>query len=290
MKVRRSLSTISLVSHPTSGMLECNAIPIFAHEKMVLTEENALRKDLARNTYIQQKRSNEGSLLNINYRIMPNWWLEGGTEFAHESYSNRGTSHIKNQRTGLDDIVFTSGYDYTYKKRYGITAYGLVGVPTLRKLSQKDIYGPVLGTRLFSTGAGLEFSYLPFKSVDNTVLLLFQSRCIHFYRREWAPVFSCDELFSPGNQTDLLWAINYKHKKMIYEFGYNITRITNQALVSPEEKIIGSSYTYNGVYAIVSRPINASEPLLISGGSILAHSSYLNALRYSFFVSLAKSF
>ena len=290
MKVRRSLSTASLVSHPTAGMLDLNAIPIFAHEKIYLTSDNLRNKESQNPVFIEQQRNNEGALLNINYHPLKNWWVEAGTEVAHEAYSNTGTSHAKNKRTGCDDIVFTSGYDYTYKHTFGITAYGLAGVPTLRKITQCDMYGPVLGTRLFSTGAGLEFAYLPFKSPDNTVLLLFQARCIHFYTRHWAPVLPCDDKLAPGNQTDLLWAINYKHKKMVYEAGYNLTLHTNQAVITPQETTKGSHYTYNGYYAIVSRPLQTEQPILCSAGAILAHSNYLNALRYSLFFSLATAF
>lgn len=70
-----------------------------------------------------------GSIFNFKYFHRPNWWLELTTAVAKEKLEDKGTHVAKESRTGLDDIVFTGGYNMYPTEKVQVVLYGLGGIP-----------------------------------------------------------------------------------------------------------------------------------------------------------------
>ena len=265
MKIRRVFSGINaFLDYKIQGPFwPLSILPIVYHRKA-----HVVTNLPAANFY--EKRIGGGALVNLRYVPDRRWWLEGTTAIQRESVSTSGTSTLHGARTGLDDIVFAGGYNFFPSEQVQITPYGLVGFPTKYKVTLLDTHGALVGSRFYGLGAGVELSYGFINETQRTFAAICQLRFVHFFTRPWQPILPSGGKIQPGNITDVLFGLRYRHKLTVFEVGYNPTIFTNQALLLPTEKISTATNVRHGVYASLThlskRVKIANKPLAIGVG------------------------
>lgn len=242
MKIR-SIFTLGLEAVRTrKSAVVASAVPIVFTRK-----GDALSTVL--NLNARENRVLFGSLVNVRYIPSRSWWLEATTGFEKEILKVRGTPDFAASRIGVDDIVLSGGYNIFPHKRVQCVFYGLTGFPTRRKVTLEDIQGPLVGTRFFAAGVGSEVSYIFVRKPKTSLVGIFQNRFLHFFERKWEPILPPGGRIEPGNLTDLLFAIKYRIKKLVFDVGYNPTFFTNQALSVPGRTFKDSGFVRHGIFA-----------------------------------------
>jgi hypothetical protein len=199
-----------------------------------------------------EKRRAGGSLINFRYVYDKHWWIEAttGLETDHGTYV--GSDPLKASRTGFDDIVIEAGYRYFWGDRVQLVGYGLVGIPTRRKITRCDRFGPLVGTRLYGLGCGFEQSYSFINESDRTLSFILQERFIHEFNRNWFPILPEGSKIQPGNFTDVLVCLEYRKKTTIFEIDYNPTIFTHQAVILPTQTIKTDTFVRHSGSLVIS--------------------------------------
>lgn len=261
LKVRRVFNMPEVLERMKNKSV-FSAVPIFAARDSHIVNERT-------NVDTCENRKAGGSLFNIRYIPSKHWWGEITTGVIVDSATFNGTDTFHASRTGVDDIVFAGGYRHFIGKKWQFVGYGLMGLPTKRDLNLQDRFGPLVGTRLYNVGFGLEGSYSFINKPERSLAAVVQQRFIHGFTREWSPVLPQGSKLQPGNVTDLLFTLQYRERRTIVEGGYNATFYTNQATIYPTETRDVGSFIRHSVFASVSHIIRDglwNKPLVLGLG------------------------
>lgn len=224
MKIRRIFDAGALLEKERKSRVVVTALPIFYQRHRFFDDH-----DLG--VRVREKSISGGALLNVRYLPSKFWWLEGTTGIESEHTKAHGTFTSDASRFGFDDIVFSAGHNSFIGKKAQFVVYGLASFPTRWKVCADEVFNTLVGTRFFSAGLGLEFSYRFLKTCNASWVAIVQGRFDHFFKRHWSPILPPDAYIQPGNMSDLLFAIQYLRKRTVFELGYNSTWFTNQAVI-----------------------------------------------------------
>ncbi len=241
---------------------------------IVYKRDRHIVNDILVPTDICENRLTDGAILNLRYIRSKNWWLEAttGIETEHVRSDSKisPASSFKTSKTGLDDIVFSGGYNFFPTQDLQIDLYALTGFPTNRKITLFDAQDPLVGTRFYSLGVGSEFSYSFINQEKRNVIFVFQNRFIHFFNRYFYPVLPVGAKIQPGNVTDLLFTLEYRFKFNLLEAGYNPTFFSNQAILLPTREIKSHWFVRNSFYAnfnhLFKRCPGINVPIVLGAG------------------------
>ena len=270
LRVRR-VFTVAAVLEQMRSRWVATAVPLF------FTQSRRLLNELT-NLKGREKRRAGGSLINVRYIPSKHWWLEATTGIETDHATFTGTDPFHASRTGFDDLVLSAGYRHFIGKKIQAVAYGIGGIPTKRELKLTDRFTPLLGTRIFSLGAGGELSYSFFSELQQSLALIAQVRFIHGFDRSYTPIAPKGSKIQPGNGTDLLLTGQYRKRRTIIETGYNATFFTNAALrlptgTFPEDTVIRHTGYASLSHAIFRNFLN--KPIILGAGF---NASYAHAI------------
>ncbi len=261
MRLRRAFAvgTSTSLLQKKKSRLVGSVVPVFYKRKRHIVD-NSL--GLERNIF--EKRLSGGAIFNIRYIYNRVWWAEVTTGIEREHAESRGSTNFSLSRTGIDDIVLSAGRNFLLNKDTQFTLYGIAGFPTRRKVSSFEVQDPLVGTRFFSIGVGSEIAYSFINTLKRSLIVAFQNRFLHFFSRQWFP---SNARIQPGNGTDLLFILNYREKKNIFEAGYGLTLFTNQALILESQEITSKPFLRNNIYASFAHIfLNRATPMIIGTG------------------------
>ena len=252
LRIRRAFNlSAALGSDEKKSLFVVTALPIVYKRTRTITDPTLDTSILDNSTY--EKRCVTGSLFNMRYVSPHSWWLEMTTAVAKERACSRGALEFNACRKGFDDIVFTGGSVMHLSKNAQCVIYALAGFPTRRCVTPLEAHDTFLGTRFFSVGAGLEFSYSFFSTLAQSCFVVVQTRIIHFFKRRWDPILPANAFIKPGDVVDVLLTLNYRKRKNIFEVGYNPTWFLHQAVLLPTGPVLGKEHQRQGVYASFNR-------------------------------------
>lgn len=246
LKIRRVFSGFgtlvtygSKIKHP---IWLASAVPIFYHRTGYFVNERF-------GTDIREKRFGGGAIFNVRYIASRSWWAEGTTAVQKETVRARGTANFSASRTGLDDIIFSAGYNAFPSEESQVTIYGLAGFPTRTRVTAQEAQDRLVGTRFYGLGGGLEGSYSFITTQEKMLAGILQVRTIYFFPRCWEPIIP--GRIHPGFVTDLLLSLRYRTGLTAIEGGYNPSFATGQALILPTETIRSRPAVRHGCFASV---------------------------------------
>lgn len=197
------------------------ALPIYYHRTS--TPEVAQQ-------FFKENRSVGGVLFNGRYIPSKYWWAELTTGVERDAGHYSGNSLIDVSRVGFDDVVLTAGHRHFFPKEVQWITYGLLGIPTRRKVTLDDRFGPLVGTRFVNLGVGTELSYSFSSNLKRSTAIIAQGRFVHSFDRSWSPILPEGSTIIPGNFSDLLIAIQHREKLTVYQGGYDLTIFSNQGI------------------------------------------------------------
>lgn len=244
LRIRR-LFNIPFVIERAKQKWPLSVVPIFFARRSTLTNNQTQQ-------CVDEKRRTGGTIFNARYIHDKHWWAEATTAVLTDSGKFTGTECFNARRTGFDDVVLSGGYRHFFGDKIQLVGYGLWGIPTKRKITRCDRFGPLVGTRLFNLGVGLEFSYAFISELKHSFSFIFQGRFLHGFNRDWDPILPVGGKIQPGNVTDLFFIAQYRRKRTVVEAGYDITVFSNQALILPTQKTETSPFLRHSFYASVS--------------------------------------
>ena len=276
LKIRRVFNIAAVLERMKSRWL-FSAVPIFFMRNRHII-------NLQTNLDTNEKRRAGGMLLNLRYIHSKHWWLEmtTGIETDHGDFTGTDTFHAS--RVGLDDLVFSSGYRHFVGKNIQLVAYGLVGLPSRRKVTLNDRHGPLVGTRFYNVGFGLEGSYSFFSQLHRSVAAVIQGRFIHGFNRSWFPIIPKNGRIQPGNAIDLLFTLQARKRRTIIEIGYNSTFFTNQAIILPKQTIKSDTLIRHSGYATIAHVLPKGifgKPFIFGAGFNGSRTRQLDATTFT---------
>lgn len=287
LKIRRLFSLSAAVSKQDKSKLVASAVPIiYKRDSHII--DNCLGIN------IKEKRLIGGSIFNLRYVSKKLWWMEITSGIEKESLKSCGTVNFKTSKTGLDDIILSGGYNFIINDKTQFVLYGLSGFPVTRKITKLETYDALVGTRFFSLGAGAEFSYGIIDTLEKSLIAIAQCRFIHFFDRKWFPILPKDAKIQPGNVTDLLFTLQYRKRKNIFEVGYNPTFFTNEAVILKTQTIKGESFIRDSGYITYSRLFKKLPGLQLPGiigfGLSVGNSQEFNTKIFASWLNLSVMF
>ena len=272
MKVRRVFNIEPVLERMKSRLI-LTAVPIVYRRKRHLIDTRTSLDD-------RETRTVGGSLLNLRYVISKHWWLEATTGIESDHGNFTGTDPFHASRFGFDDLVLAGGYRHFIGERGQCVLYGLVGIPTRTKLTLEDRHGPLVGTRLYGVGVGIEGSYSFISELKRSFAAIAQARIIHGFNRSWFPVLPEGSRIQPGNGTDLLFTLQFRERRTIIEGGFNATIFSNQAIILPTETVSSDTFTRYGGYLTLSHAIPQAwfnKPFIMGIGCSGNHTKKLDS-------------
>lgn len=236
---------------------------------------------------VHEKRLTGGSIFNIRYLPTQNWWFEATTAILRDSGTYKGTNPLSVARTGLDDLVLAGGYKFFASKKTQVVPYVIVGFPMHNQVTPCDTFGPLVGTRLYNVGAGLETSYNFYNSEKRSCSSMVQGRFIHAFDRCWTPAGA---RIQPGNFSDILVAFQFREKLSVVEVGYDGTIFSNQALFlkTPPLTIKTDTFIRNSGYINFYHGWPKGlfgKPFILSAGFIASSSKQFDAKTYTAWIA-----
>ena len=276
LRVRR-IFTIAAVLERMKSRLLLSAVPIFFTRKRRLLDKRT-------NLDGCEKRRAGGSLLNLRYIPSKHWWFEATTAIETDHGTFTGSDPFHASRTGLDDLVFSGGYRHFLGKKVQLVGYGLVGIPTRRRVELQDRHTPFVGTRFFNIGIGGEASYSFVSKLRRSFATITQLRFIHGFNRSWFPILPKNARIQPGNGTDILLSLQFRERRTIIETGYNATIFSNQAIILPTETIKTDTLVRHGGYLNLSHAILKGlfdKPFIFGAGFNINHTQKIDARTFT---------
>lgn len=287
MRIRRIFDISEALSNGRKSNLIVSAVPIYYQRNTSVVDDT-----LGINTC--ESRKVGGSIFNFRYASASSWWFEATTAIATEHLRATGMPTLSASRSGLDDIVISAGYNMFPAKDMQLVPYIIAGFPTHWDVTTAEIQGTLLGTRFYSAGAGLEFSYGFINTLPRALNLIIQLRFLHLFDRHFFPILPCEGTIHPGNVTDALFTIQYREKKGIFEIGYNPTFFTNQAIHLPTETIEGENFVRHSVYFDYAHAFPTSflcqKPLILGAGCNVGWSKRLDTKIFSCWLNITVVF
>jgi len=244
-------------------------------------------------TLIKERRSAGGALLNMRYIPSKHGWIEVTTGVEKDSGVFEGEGEGLNAaRAGLDDLVLSGGYRH-FLNNWQAVGYGLIGLPTRRKVTLCDRYTPLVGTRFYNVGIGGEVSYSIISELKRSVAMILQARFIHGFNRKWFPILPKEDRIQPGNSSDLLFSVQWREKRTVFEAGYDATFFSNQAIITPQTTITTDTFVRHSWFASVARGVEDGffdRPTIFGAGFNVNTSRKFNAKAYVLWVYLTQVF
>ncbi len=245
-------------------------------------------------TDVCDKHIGGGSIFNLRYVPSRSWWFEATTAVQKESLKIRGTSNFDATRTAFDDVVLAGGYNRFISKNTQTSVYGLVGFPTKKNVTLEEGQGRLVGTRFYGLGGGAEISYSFINTRKTLVAGIIQGRIVHFFTRRWEPILAPGGKIQPGQASDILFSIRYRHKYTVFETGYNPTIFTNQAILLPTETITTQTDIRQGTYISVIHLFKKSRltgrPLALGAGFLFNRLDRLDLNSVSAYINITLVF
>lgn len=245
------------------------------------------------NVDVHEKRKAGGALFNIRYVPSKKWWVELSTGLETDQVHVTGSDSLHASRFGADDVLLSGGYRHFLSKKGQLAGYGLVGVPVKRTLSLKDRHGPLVGTRIHSLGLGAEGSYRFYGHPYHSCTAILQGRFIHGFNRSWFPILPRGSTIQPGNRTDVLFALQFREQKTVYEAGYNATLFSNQARHLPTTTTKIDNFVRHSGYASVLHAVSKgffNKPLVVGAGFNIGHITKPHVNTVTFWVNISLVF
>lgn len=274
LRVRRMFNLPSILEQLKKPRTVFSVVPIYYGRTSHITNEHTQLDAF-------EKRRAGGSLLNVRYVPSKKWWFEAttGLETDHAHFNGTDTFHAS--RAGFDDFVFTGGYRQFLGKRSQLVGYGLVGLPSMRKITRCDRLGPLLGTRVYNLGFGIEGSHSFISELKKSLSAIVQYRLIHGFNRNWFPILPEGSKIQPGNVSDILLTLQYRKKRTVVEGGYDATIFSNQAIIVPTQgKIKTNTFLRNAGYVTLSHAwFDAfyGKPFICGAGLNVTHAKQFDA-------------
>ena len=275
LKVRR-VFTIAAVLERMKSRLLFSAVPLFFTRSRDLIDTRTGLQG-------REKRRAGGSLLNMRYIPSKHWWLEVTTAIETDHATFTGTDPFHASRVGLDDFVFSAGYRH-FIGRCQLVGYGLVGLPSRRKVTLEDRHTPLVGTRFYNLGFGVEGSYSFISELRRSFAAIIQARFIHGFNREWFPILPKDARIQPGNGTDFLFSFQWRRRRTIVETGYNLTIFSQQAVILPTETIDADTLVRHSGYLSLSHAIPKGlfdKPFIFGAGFNVSRARILDVRTFT---------
>ena len=297
MKIRRIFNLAAHLNKEAKSRLVFSTVPIFYRRTREITDAGLLKpvqaNPLTESINLFEKTNSGGALLNLRY-VSGSAWVEFTTGIERETLTASGNTPINAARTGFDDIIFSGGYNFNMGNNAQIVLYGLAGFPTNRKVTLNERFNSLVGTKFFSLGFGTEFSYAFVNSLKKSLIFIFQTRLLHFFNRSWFPVLPQNAEIQPGNSIDLLFTLNYRHKKNIFEIGYNPTFLTNSGinLSSTEiraKTLIRNSFYFSFTHFLKNLPI-INKPFVFGSGFSFATAQEFNTKAFAWWLNFTLVF
>lgn len=272
LKVRRAFDAHLYIPEVEGcSPIELSALPIFYVRNKNGVDQG---KD------IEEKVVLVGSLFNVRATTPNEWWAELTAGVENQSITSSGTDKFKIAETGIDDIIFSAGKNFSLGEKIQAVPYVIAGFPFQQSVTPLEAQTTLVGTRFYGLGAGGDFSYSFIKGQERALIGFLQVRLVHFFSRSWYPILPFDARAQPGNVTDLFLIVRYREKKHAIELGYNPTFFTNQATQLQEGTIKIANSTLNSLYAAYEQLFEKSFLLKAPGswgiGFSVGTSRYLN--------------
>jgi hypothetical protein len=276
LRVRRIFNIAPVLARLNSRVV-ISTVPIyFARSRAIVGVLTGLQTN--------ERRRAGGSLFNMRYIYSKHWWAEVTTGLETDHGTFEGSDPYKASRTGFDDVVFSSGYHHFLGNNGQVIGYWLVGVPTRRKVTLVDRNSPLVGTRFYNVGVGLEGSYSIISELQRSCALIAQGRLIHGFNRSWFPILPRNAEIQPGNGTDLLFTIQYRKRRTIFEGGYDVTFFTNQALIFPTQTISTDTFVRHSGYGRLTYIIPTGalgKPIILGAGTNVSYTKQFDSKAFT---------
>lgn len=194
-----------------------------------------------------EKRMFAGALLNLEYDIH-DFWFQMTTALGKETGKfSLDDKRIKISRSGFDDVLFYMGYNFLSGRAFQVIPFIQGGVPTRWHTNSREGTDPLVGSGLYSVGPALELSYNWLETPVQSVTSVLQARVLHFFPRHFKG-FRCGTQVYPGNMTDVLCALHYRHTQHHVELGYDLTALTQQKVTPKDIKNTVVNNIYGDYY------------------------------------------
>lgn len=292
MKVRRIFSDPKSLQPATKRRWVATVLPYFYARKRHIFEQSPTQI-----VNIRDKTLSGGVLFDLRYISPKHWWIELTTGLEKESLKSRGTSNFNISRVGFDDIIINPGYNFYPTKKSQMSIYALAGFPTRTRVTPNETFDTLVGTRFFGLGTGLEFAYDFIKTRERAFIGIAQFRLVHFFNRRFFPVLPRNAKIQPGNETDflltLLYVTNHSDVFDAYEFGYNPTIFTNQAVILPTQTIKTNTFLRNSFYFSYKHLGHFklfNKPTVVGGGFSYARTKLFDAKIFACWLNLSVVF
>lgn len=285
IRVRRSFNVSHLVKDKKYKLL-LSGVPIFFHRSSHIVDSTT-------HTDVFEKRNVIGSLFDIRYMPSNAWWAEITTGLEHDKSTFTGTNPFKTSRTGWDDIVFCAGHRTFIGERTQFVVYGIGGIPTRTKVELTDVYGPLVGTRFYNLGFGLEGSYAFVQDIQRAVAGIIQTRFLHSFNRSWTPILPEGSRIVPGNVTDIVLTGQWREKYMLYEGGYDATIFSNQAVMLPTVTQKANPFVRHSLFVSAARGWTETffgKPFILGAGFTYAFTNKFDARTYTGWITASVAF
>ena len=90
----------------------------------------------------------------------------------------------RRSRTGVDDIQVKFGWNFWDTDCGHAGIYSVFGLPTGRRLNGRHIFEPVVGSKHFSTGVGLNFDYMVWQWCNSNVNFMFDFKYRYVFQHD----------------------------------------------------------------------------------------------------------
>lgn len=272
LKVRRAFDAHLFIPEVEGrNQIDLSALPIFYIRN---------RNGVDQGQDIAEKVSLVGSLFNVRATTPDEWWAELTTGVENKSITSSGTDKFKIAETGIDDVIFSAGKNFSIGEKIQVVPYIIAGFPFQQSVTPLEAQTTLVGTRFYGLGTGADFSYSFVKEQERALIGFLQVRLVHFFSRSWYPILPFDARAQPGNVTDLFLVVRYREKKHAVEIGYNPTFFTNQATHLQAGTIKIANSTLNSLYAAYEHLFEKSFLLKAPGswgiGLSIGKSHYLD--------------
>lgn len=287
MRIRRAFNIAPILKKDKKSLWALTVLPI-------IYTRNRKIPVLGSNDSFCEKRTSGGTILDGRWVLSKYWWVEFTTGLEKEHVSTKGATSICDSRFGMDDIVLTGGRNFYWGDHTQFVVYGLAGFPTRTKVTAQEVYDTLVGTRFFSVGVGSELSYAFISSLERSLIGTFQNRFLHFFSRSWTTILGPGGKIQPGNATDILFSLQYREKREIFEAGINPTFFTNQAAIKQCQKISSDPFVRQSIFAqyrhICKKPQNSDVLFVWGAGCNFGWSKKFDTKISSYFINVSAIF
>lgn len=289
LKIRRAFPGLDdLLRKPNGKTWVVTAVPIVYNVDRSITSQ-IFNIDAFQNHFLF------GSLINIAFVPKKGYWVEVTSAIEHERAKSKGMPTFNTSKTGVDDIVIAGGKNIFFgNKKTQLSIFGLVGFPTTWKVTAFDAQDALVGTRFYGIAAGAELSHALLQNHKQALIFFLQTRLLHFFDRKWEPILPVGGRIQPGNVSDYIFALRYRHIQTMMEVGFNETIFTNQAVKFSGQTVASSAYYRHSFFArlnyLTMRLPMTNKPGSFGGGFLVSRAKRFNTKIVSGWINVATAF